>query len=120
MRKRNIKYTTDTIFWYIIYLLPVLILLLSLLTTPLADVVTIVENSTFAELGNTFIFQTLDDIFGINGVLPLFTGTTNVFVLYYMTYFVSVMLLHLLVDFILFIPRLAHKFLGKLWGGKDD
>lgn len=117
MRKRTINSIADTGMWYLIYLLPLLVLLVALINTPIADVWQFVENSGFARFSDTIIFKSLSDIFGESGILPLFTGNTNVFFLYYATYFVCVMICHLCVDFLLFIPRLAHKWLNKFTQG---
>ena len=57
------------------------------------------------------IFTTLAGIFTLGGVLPLLANGS---VLYYFTYFVFVMLIHLAVDFLVFIPRLCHKWMGDL------
>lgn len=62
------------------------------------------------------IYVVLSQIFATTGILPLFVASD---VILYMSYFISVFIIHLFVDFILFIPRLAHKWLTKLYGGND-
>lgn len=121
MRKRNISFGLDKIMWTIIYLFPVLLLLFSACVTPLTDILSTIDSSAFVtDFANTGIYTALNDIFGVDGILPLFTGTTGVAVLSYMTYFVNVLIIHLAVDFLVFIPRLAHKWFDKLFGGKDE
>jgi len=119
MRKRTITHFFDTLMWYLLYLLPVLVFLFALLAMPLPDLCSYVSNSPISAIKDTFIFEALDSVFGANGLLPLFSGSANVFLLYYATYFISVMLLHLFVDFLVFIPRLAHKWMSNFGGSKE-
>lgn len=111
MRKKTIQNLSDNIMWYLIYLLPILGFLILLATK---DVVTFAQ--VFDSLGlqivtDNVIVDTLTQIFGVGGVLPLFASPGMI---YYFTYFIATMIIHLAVDFLLFIPRLAHKWLGKV------
>lgn len=63
---------------------------------------------------DNIIVNTLGDIFGTGGVMPLFDNDTP-FIIF--AWFIGVYLLHLLVDFILFIPRIAHKWMKDCTGG---
>ena len=54
------------------------------------------------------IYSTLDEMFGQSGIFPLF-NTGSPYLLYF-TYLIVIELIHLFVDFIVFIPRLAHKW----------
>lgn len=63
---------------------------------------------------DNLIVNTLGDIFGTGGIMPLFDNDTP-FIIF--AWFIGVYLLHLLVDFILFIPRIAHKWLKDCTGG---
>lgn len=120
MRKRNFSFCLDNLMWYIIYLAPLLIVLFSAFCTPLADVLTTIEQSNFVQdFATTPVYTVLDDIFGVDGILPLLTGQTGSAILSYLTYFANVLIIHLAVDFVLFIPRLAHKWLDKLFGGDN-
>lgn len=120
MRKKTISFGLDHIMWTIIYIFPILLVLFASAVTPLADVITTVNNSAFVtDFSSTQIYSVLNDIFGIDGILPLFTGTTGVAVISYMTYFVNVLIIHLAVDILVFIPRIAHEWIGKIAGGKD-
>lgn len=119
MRQRTVNHVADTIFWYLIYFLPVIAYLLFILAEPSTGTTAVDMISFFNNVGFTFndtniIFSTLTSIFGSGGVLPLFTTNT---VIYILTWFVSVFLCHLLVDFVLFIPRLCHKFMKKFTQG---
>ena len=57
------------------------------------------------------IYKSLFDLFGTGGILPLFSAENNA-ILVFLSYFVSVEIVHLAVDFLLFIPRLAHKYMN--------
>lgn len=63
---------------------------------------------------DNIIVNTLGDIFGKGGVMPMFDNDTP-FIIF--AWFIGVYLLHLLVDFILFIPRIAHKWMKDCTGG---
>ena len=121
MRKRSISHFFDTLMWYLLYLLPIIVFLVALTSMTLPDLCAFVSRSPISAIRDTFVFSALDKLFGTDGLLPMFTGSANVFILYYSTYFVYVMLLHLFVDFLVFIPRLAHKWLEHFTGGcKND
>lgn len=114
MRKRTVNHIADTIFWYLLYFFPVVAYLFFIMAEPSSGTAVISLTSFFNSLGISFftdnpILTVLVDLFGSSGVLPLFT---DVSALYFFAWFASVMLVHLAVDFILFIPRLAHKWLN--------
>lgn len=119
MRKRTIKCLCDSIFWHLIYLLPLILIAL-----------VFVQSGTFVNLSSAFqtlglnvittnpIYTALVDLFGSTGVIPLFEGTA---IIEFLSYFVSVYLLHMSIDFLLFIPRLAMGWLDNLYtGGKHN
>lgn len=135
MRKRTIKYTADTIFWYIMYLLPLIygfICMYSMLRNEsfLAEwfSIKVVGNnldSAVQELMNIMatpfneavsysnpIFLSLMELFGDDGMVTFFDPLLGVNIIIIVSYFVSVYLLHLAVDFLLFIPRLCHKWMN--------
>ena len=122
MRKKTFVMILDRVIWAFIALLPVLAFLLvplgysingsgTSLTLPLfADVL-----GQFVINDSNFVYTCLDDMFGANGVIAFFE--LNSPILLYFSYFIIVEIMHLFVDFILFIPKLAHKWLDKLTGG---
>lgn len=120
MRGRNLKLFFDQFMWYLLYLLPVFVLLIYIAKTG-----SVVSFSTiFSDLGVTIfndniILDCLKDIFGADGVFPLFTGDS---ILVYATYFICVFLVHLAVDFLIFIPRLFENLGDKFTknGGMKD
>ena len=112
MRKKTINHLADTIFWYLIYFLPVICYLLFLIAEPSSGGVAVNMETFFNSIGisltnDNIVLATLSQIFGSNGILPLFGSTVPLVIL---SWFVSVYLAHLLVDILLFIPRLFHKY----------
>lgn len=121
MRKRTIAYGLDKLMWYIIYLFPVLLVLFSCINTPLVDILTAMSDSHFVvDLATTDIYGSLVSIFGSSGLVPLLSGTTEQYVLSYCTYLVIMIIIHLSVDFLAFIPRFAHKCFDKFLGGAKN
>ena len=110
MRKKIIYHIADKLFWFIAMSLPLLVWIISANN----------GNGNFAsvmsELGvstDNIVYQTLESLFGSgqDSIIHLFTsGSTTML---YFTYFIIIELVHLFVDFILFIPRLSHKWLSK-------
>ncbi len=101
--KRRFSYKLDLIFWFIVSLLPILVYLVVNIRNPEAvgffDYIT--NFSPFP-----FIAEVLDSVaetafgapFALSGLL---------------SYFVGVEIFHILFDVIVFIPRLAHKWISK-------
>jgi len=117
MREKTQKNLFDNVMWYILYLLPILIWgIVSYRSGEFTTLSTAMTNVGLEILGTNQVYTSLASIFAIDGILPLFT---NPDVILYMSYFISVFLIHLFVDFILFIPRIAHKWLNKLYGGDN-
>jgi hypothetical protein len=101
--------------WYILYLLPIILwAFVSFRSGEMTTLSNAMSSLGLEILGTNQIYTSLASIFAIDGILPLFT---NLDIILYMSYFISVFLIHLFVDFILFIPRLAHKWLNKLYQG---
>lgn len=145
MRKRTVNCIVKNIFWYTIYLLPIIVALIITLS--------VTSESFFYWFKETYQFQTIDSlsnlfVFNFDGVLraiididynpiysalvsafatdggvvPLFSNesTGGVAFLRYFAYFISVYLLHILIDFLLFIPRLCHKWMNSFTATEDE
>lgn len=115
MRKKTVNHLADTIFWYFLYFLPVIAFLLFLIAEPsttgnAVNFLTFIESCGFGFVQDNFIVAGLRDIFGTGGIMPFF-NTDVPFVIF--TWYVGVIIAHLFVDFIIFIPKLAHKWLNK-------
>ena len=122
MRKRTINHLADTIFWYLIYFLPVICYLLYMLVEPGTGVSTVLSFGDFFEsigigfVSDNIVITSLQSIFGSTGILPLFSTDTP-FIIF--SWFICTFICHLAVDFLLFIPRLAHKWMNKFTQGDD-
>lgn len=114
MRKRTLSYIVDKLFWCLVVSLPLIIYALSYVHEgiTLANVL-----SQFGISTNNVVYTALNGLFGTGGVLEFFNSTE---VMLYFTYFVAVEIVHLAVDFLVFIPRLAHKFLNFLTRSEDE
>lgn len=120
MRKKTVNHLADTIFWYLLYFLPVLGYLLYLIAEP-SNGTTLVSISDFfnsIDIGfvtDNIVINTLKGLFGAEGALPLFATNApfNIF-----GWFICTYIGHLTVDFILFIPRLCHKYMEKFTQGE--
>lgn len=113
MRKKTILYFVDTVFWWTVYALPVIVLLIGS-NNNLSGIVdnSVAFNNLFSVLDNSVIYQALYGLFGYGGVLPVL-GTSSV-LFRFLTWFVVANLCHIAVDILLFIPRMAHKFIDIL------
>lgn len=121
MRKRTVNHVADTIFWYVIYFLPImayLIYLVALNGTAPMSIGAFFEDIVYSVFPGNPVSTALQSIFGESGVLPFFeSGFT--WILDFFAWFVGVYLCHLAVDFLLFIPRIAHKYMKKFTNSEE-
>lgn len=122
MKKNNVLDILDNVFWYIIYLLPLVAYLISICGHG-DNTLTIIEyfNDFFSLSGSNMILTTLLDIFGSDGVFSILDDSSYVFSI--VSYFVTCFLIHLAIDVLLFIPRLCHYWMeafNKTCGGKKQ
>lgn len=97
--------------------MPIIIwIVISFRTGTIISLSSSMELMGFKLFENNQIYINLGEIFGIDGIMPLFSNSD---VLMYMSYFVCVYLIHIFIDFLLFIPKIAHKWLNKLYGGDN-
>lgn len=109
MRKKTFNHSVDTIFWYLLYLMPLIFMAINFIHNQVVSFDTFFNVLGITIDTNNIVYTSLINLFGIGGILPLFTDN-GIFI--YLTYFIFVFIMHLAVDFILFVPRLAHKFLN--------
>lgn len=116
MRKRNIDVLFDNIFWYLIYSMPILMYVIGYFCGLSTSIFSFFD-STLLGSSNSIVFQTISSIFGSDGILPLFENNSifNIF-----SFYINVMIVHLAVDFLLFIPRLCHHWMSKFTSGRED
>ena len=116
MRKRTVNHLAETVFWNIIYFVPVIAYFILLWTTGASSFGAIFETIGLNIAENSIAYTSLSQIFGVDGILPLFT---NGDLLIFFSYYINVFIAHIFVDFILFIPRLAKKWMNKFTQGED-
>lgn len=117
--KNRFSYKLDKLFWWIVALFPVIAYVLyvgfgdvktssgGLYTLPDFFVTYVLNGSGFS---NNIVWTTFYRIFGTNGIFPIFTSEAP---LYILNWFIWVELFHVFFDVIVFIPRLAHKWISK-------
>ena len=117
--KNRFAYKLDQIFWFLIAIAPFLGYFVCVafngltvaneqdVTLPNFFVSYVLGGSGFS---NNIVWTTIYRIFGENGVFPIFTSEAPLYVL---NWFIWVELFHVFFDVIVFIPRLAHKWISK-------
>ena len=116
MRKRTVNHLAETVFWNIIYFVPVIAYFILLWTTGASNFGTVFETIGLTIAEDSIAYTSLCQIFGVNGILPLFTNSN---LLIFFTYYINVYIAHIFVDFILFIPKLAKKWMNKFTQGDE-
>lgn len=117
MRKRTIKCLFDNIFWSVIYMLPLIFAIIHWFKIGVIDLSSVFALGGFELFADNIVFSSLNSIFGASGIVPLFADSG---ILMYLSYFVICMIVHLVVDVLLFIVRLAHNWMEGIVGGKND
>lgn len=122
MRKRTISHVVDCAFWFIVSMLPIVFYVIQPLAYELTSVSEVLPTfsetmATFGINDTNYIYVAIMDIFGESGLMPFFSSGSSVVL--FLSYFILIQLLHVFVDFVLFIPRLAHKWLAKLTHAGD-
>lgn len=110
MRTKTIETLIDRLFWALVLILPMV-----------AYVIINHHGSTdFISVLNQFyindtnvIYTALVEMFGTGGYLPFIDTTSTNPLILYMAYFFCVELVHIVVDVLLFVPRICVKMLDK-------
>lgn len=109
----------DKIFWFVISLFPLFSWLIYLFSfsgyaaSPLTFYVWLEQNFAFmGQISNSAIYSTLYQIFSITSVDSLFPVFSTSLMAFF-TYLITVEIVHVIYDVIVFIPRLAHKWISK-------
>lgn len=108
MRKRTIKFCADKLLWLIVFLLPLLLCL----TANIGGIdmtIDAVFNQYFNIGEDNIIFDAINQMFGADGYLPIY-GTGS-YLPYIITWFSCVIMIQLVYDFLMFVPKLAHKYM---------
>ena len=107
MSKKKINYLFDLLYYAAFILIPIGAYLFH--QFKFEDVILLSFFNEFGIDSTNVIFQCFVDMFGSNGFLPLMADDSTLF--YIFTYMSIVVLMHLVFDFLMFIPKLAHKCL---------
>ena len=109
----------DKIFWFVISFFPLFSWLIYLFSfssytaSPLTFFAWLDQNFGFmGQIQNSVIYSTLYQIFSITSVDSLFPVLSTSLMAFF-TYLATVEIVHIVYDVIVFIPRLAHKWISK-------
>ena len=109
MTKRTYHYIVE-MGWLLLALMPVILYLVAARNTGGAEMMTFADMMEqklgFFNTGNV-IYTTIDGVFGAEGVLPILTDGLTA----YLTYYITVEIVHLIVDVLIFIPRMAQSWI---------
>lgn len=115
--RHRFSYKLDKLFWFFIQIFPLVCFAVYCIAgTRGGEVVVPTFNSFLIKLGfdyqqGNIFYNVLAQLFGSNGVFPLFVDSGGV--LLYLTYVLTTEVLHVCFDVIVFIPRLAHNWISK-------
>lgn len=115
--KNRFSYKLDKLFWWIVAFAPLFCYFLyvpfkSISGEPVSVASFLVNNFLNGSVfGNNPIWAAFYYLFSGDGVFPLFAGESAMYIFFW---FISVELIHLFFDVIIFIPRLAHKWISKV------
>lgn len=120
--KNRFSYKLDKLFWFFIQIFPLLCFAVYCIAGTRGSEVVVPSFASFLiklgfdyQKGNIF-YTVLAQLFGSLGVFPLFVDSGGIIL--YLTYVLTMEVLHICFDVIIFIPRLAHKWISK--GVQDD
>lgn len=115
--KNRFSYKLDKLFWFFIQIFPLLCFAVYCIAgTRGQEVIVPTFNSFLVKLGFNYqqgniFYSVLAQLFGSMGVLPLFVDSGGIIL--YLTYVLTMEVLHVCFDVMVFIPRLAHKWISK-------
>lgn len=122
MRTRKISntrfsYKLDKLFWFFVQIFPLLCFAVFCIAGARGENVSLPTFNSFLlkiginyQQGNVF-YTVLAQLFSSGGVFPLFADSGGIVL--YLTYVLTMEVLHVCFDVIVFIPRLAHKWISK-------
>ncbi len=110
MRTKTVEMIVDRGFWALVLIMPVLAYLI-INHHGRADFITVL--SQFNVTDTNVVYTTLVEIFGTGGYLDMFDTTTTNPILLYMCFFFSVEVVHVIIDVLLFIPKITVEILDK-------
>lgn len=108
MSKKKFNYIFDVLFYCFFTIMPILAYVIHLHHFNDATLLSFFQQ--FDIINTNVIFTSLEQLFGTTGIFPMFDDGSVIY--YIFTYMIMINLLHLFVDFILFIPNICHKYLN--------
>ena len=111
MTKKNALRIIDTLFWLSIALFPLVVYCLQCINNGVIPMQQFFTNLGFGISTNNLIYTTLQQIFGVGGGMLELVSDTGILI--YATYFITIMLLHFVIDMLLVIVRWGHHLLDK-------
>lgn len=111
-------YRLDKLFWFFVLMLPVMSWIVYLFSfngygDAQSSVISfsswLTNHFTGTDISENVVYVALNSIFGSSGVFPIFRPSFLVF----FVYLVNVEIIHVFYDVIVFIPRLAHKWISR-------
>lgn len=112
MTKKNMLKMVDKIFWLTIAIFPLIVYAIHCIHFgDILSLETVLNNLGFGMSTTNIIYTTLNTIFGVGGGMLELTSSTGI--LLYGTYFITIMLLHFIIDMLLVIVRWGHHLLDK-------
>lgn len=118
MNKNTFHYITE-LGWLLLALMPIIVYFCMASAQPSADMITFVDMmSTKLQFtsANNVIYSTIWGVFGTGGTLPILTEGLAA----YLTYYIIIELAHLVVDVLIFIPRLAQGWISSFTRRKHE
>lgn len=115
--RTRFSYKIDKLFWFFIQVFPLVCFTVYCIAgTRGSEAVVPTFNSFLTKLGFNYqqgnvFYNVLAQLFGPNGAFPLFVDSGGVIL--YLTYVLTMEVLHICFDVLVFIPRLAHKWISK-------
>lgn len=110
MTKKTFHYLVEA-GWLFLALLPLFVYLVVARTgaggTSLEDFMTVMSTKLNFVTTDNVLYTSIKSVFGEGGVLPILQDG----MVLYLTYFCIVEIVHLMVDVLVFIPRIAHGWL---------
>lgn len=115
MRKKTLDNILDSLFWFIVYTLPIILFVVGLVRVKdmqlnsFSDVFSSFQSFMTSFVGSdSLIYTTLNKV--CNEYLNVAFAPA---IVAFLTYFSYAMIVHILIDVLLFIVRFAHKYLDK-------
>lgn len=109
MKEKKILTIIDRIVWWFIALFPLLILCFSAINHNLISISDVLTTLGFNVTNSNVIYSAISDLFGsASEFLPIFASADFIA---FATYFVTINLVHLVIDMLLFLVDICHDLL---------